>query len=126
MKAIQTTYQGYRFRSRLEARWAVFLDALGAKWSYEKEGFDLSGTWYLPDFWISDWNAWLETKGPPATEEDEEKCSLLARASGRKVLLVSGEPWTDRDKNEYDLTLFAHLRPSPNSQPAVRSRSGSS
>ena len=27
--AIETEYCGYRFRSRLEARWAVFLDALG-------------------------------------------------------------------------------------------------
>lgn len=29
MKAIETRYKGYRFRSRLEARWAVFFDALG-------------------------------------------------------------------------------------------------
>ncbi|MCB6994492.1 hypothetical protein LI177_13475 [bacterium 210820-DFI.6.37] len=27
LKAIQTEYKGYRFRSRLEARWAVFFDA---------------------------------------------------------------------------------------------------
>lgn len=26
--AIQTEYNGYLFRSRLEARWAVFFDAL--------------------------------------------------------------------------------------------------
>ncbi len=38
-KAIETLYKGYRFRSRLEARWAVFFDALGLKWEYEKEGF---------------------------------------------------------------------------------------
>ncbi len=28
IKAIETRYKGYRFRSRLEARWAVFFDAL--------------------------------------------------------------------------------------------------
>jgi hypothetical protein len=28
IKAIETSYKGYRFRSRLEARWAVFFDAL--------------------------------------------------------------------------------------------------
>ena len=28
-KAIETRYAGHRFRSRLEARWAVFFDALG-------------------------------------------------------------------------------------------------
>jgi nucleoside 2-deoxyribosyltransferase len=51
IKAIQTVYKGYKFRSRLEARWAVFFDALGLEWEYEPEGFDLGdGVWYLPDF----------------------------------------------------------------------------
>ena len=51
LKAIQTEYKGYKFRSRLEARWAVFLDALGVKWEYEPEGYDLeNGSAYLPDF----------------------------------------------------------------------------
>lgn len=48
---IQTTYKGYRFRSRLEARWAVFFSALELTWEYEPEGFVLpSGRHYLPDF----------------------------------------------------------------------------
>lgn len=51
IKAIETRYKGYRFRSRLEARWAVFFDAMGMKWEYEPEGFDLGDAgWYLPDF----------------------------------------------------------------------------
>ena len=51
LKAIETEYKGYRFRSRLEARWAVFFDACGVKWEYEPEGYDLgNGTYYLPDF----------------------------------------------------------------------------
>lgn len=51
MKAIETKYRGYRFRSRLEARWAVFFDKAGIKWEYEVEGFDLGALgWYLPDF----------------------------------------------------------------------------
>ena len=114
MQAIQTSYNGYRFRSRLEARWAVFLDALHAEWSYETEGFDLSGTWYLPDFWVRDWNAWLEIKGSTPSEEEEHKCELLADASGRNVLLLSGEPWTENDKNRYKITLFAHDDPDRN------------
>ncbi len=53
IKAIETSYKGYRFRSRLEARWAVFFDALGIEWEYEPEGFDLGDLgWYLPDFWL--------------------------------------------------------------------------
>ena len=54
MKAIETQYKGYRFRSRLEARWAIFFDELGIRWQYETEGFVLNDkTWYLPDFFIN-------------------------------------------------------------------------
>lgn len=53
MKAINTLYKNRLFRSRLEARWAVFFDALGIEWEYEKEGYDLGvAGWYLPDFWL--------------------------------------------------------------------------
>lgn len=37
IKPIETIYNGYRFRSRLEARWAVFFDALGVEYQYEPE-----------------------------------------------------------------------------------------
>lgn len=66
IKAIETKYKGYRFRSRLEARWAVAFDNLGIDWTYEPQGFELpSGAWYLPDFRISvgGKKAWVEIKG---------------------------------------------------------------
>lgn len=44
--AIETTYADTRFRSRLEARWAVFFDLVGWPWLYEP--LDLDG--YIPDF----------------------------------------------------------------------------
>ncbi len=54
MQAIPTRYAGRLFRSRLEARWAVFFDAMKFKWDYEPEGFVLSdGTHYLPDFRVT-------------------------------------------------------------------------
>ena len=31
LRPIDTDYKGYRFRSRLEARWAVFFDAMDVK-----------------------------------------------------------------------------------------------
>ena len=53
VKAIETEYAGCKFRSRLEARWAVFFDEAGIKWVYEPEGFVLKdGTKYLPDFYL--------------------------------------------------------------------------
>lgn len=38
---IETWYRGIKYRSRLEARWAVFFDKIRAPWEYEKEGYDL-------------------------------------------------------------------------------------
>ena len=32
IKAIDTVYNGYKFRSRLEARWAVFFDEIGIEY----------------------------------------------------------------------------------------------
>lgn len=64
IKPIETYYNGYRFRSRLEARWAVFFDALNIKYVYEPEGYQMSdGTCYLPDFFLPDFNYYVEVKG---------------------------------------------------------------
>lgn len=53
MQIKETRYSGITFRSRLEARWAVFFDKLGLKWEYEPEGFQLDqGVGYLPDFFV--------------------------------------------------------------------------
>lgn len=60
IKAIETTYRGYRFRSRLEARWAVFFDTLGIPWKYEVQGYErevetesgVKTARYLPDFFL--------------------------------------------------------------------------
>lgn len=63
IKAIETHYAGHRFRSRLEARWAVFFDHLEIEWQYEPEGFELStGVRYLPDFYLPKADLWVEVK----------------------------------------------------------------
>lgn len=66
IKAIETEYNGYKFRSRLEARWAVFFDTLGIKYEYEPEGYyGFDDTKYLPDFRlrIGNENVFAEVKG---------------------------------------------------------------
>lgn len=63
IKAIETSYKGYRFRSRLEARWAVFFDSLPIRWRYETQGFVVQDLFcYLPDFYLPDWDLYLEIK----------------------------------------------------------------
>lgn len=94
MKAIETKYKGYRFRSRLEARWAVFFDALGIKWEYEPEGFELGGgVRYLPDFFLPGFgNAkgmYVEVK---PTDDGFAKAERFARLSGVLTLFAAGTP----------------------------------
>jgi hypothetical protein len=95
MKAIETIYKGYRFRSRLEARWAVFFDALNWRYEYELEGFDLGSVWYLPDFYLSDYDLWVEIKPVPEMSLSEmEKISLFAKQVDHTAVLI-GTPGGD-------------------------------
>lgn len=92
IKAIETRYSGYRFRSRLEARWAVFFDALGLRYEYEKEGYEIRGKAYLPDFWMLDLGIFIEIKGQEPTDLEYDLCRLLHWDIGPPVLLVWGLP----------------------------------
>lgn len=112
IRAIQTSFKGYLFRSRLEARWAVFFDYLGLSWEYEKEGFDLPTRRYLPDFWIADKdhpqfkNAgyWLEIKPFMMSEEELNLLGELAAFTGHNAYgccgnigdglkVITAHPW---------------------------------
>ena len=59
---IETHWRGYRFRSRLEARWAVFFDTCGYKWEYEPEGYRVGDDAYLPDFLLPTQGILIEIK----------------------------------------------------------------
>lgn len=103
MKAIETRYKGYRFRSRLEARWAVFFDALGIEWVYEPEGYekkDCNGNTirYLPDFYLPKAKRWVEVKGNMTANEARKLCSFLMGecplpgfSEGDTALILLGE-----------------------------------
>lgn len=96
MKAIETEYNGYLFRSRVEARWAVFLTALQIKFEYEFEGYHLGDKMYLPDFYLPDHGVYIEVKGEKPNEEEMGKAFLLARESGKPVILAFGGFYIDR------------------------------
>lgn len=93
IKAIETVYNGYKFRSRIEARWAVFFDTLGIPYEYEAEGFDLEGTWYLPDFRLPSQNCWIEIKGQNPTEQELQKAYKLSMLDKKTVAIFGGECW---------------------------------
>lgn len=92
VKAIETRYNGYRFRSRTEARWAVFFDAAGIRYEYEKEGYALPSGPYLPDFWLPDFagGIWFEVKGAEPTWEEGTKARELAELTKATVYVAWG------------------------------------
>lgn len=90
LQAIETSYNGFRFRSRIEARWAVFMSSLGITYYYEHEGYSLGGVRYLPDFWLPKLECYLEVKGAEPTEEEQRLARLLALTSHKPVYIVAG------------------------------------
>ena len=101
VKPIETIYNGYKFRSRLEARWAVFFDALNLQWDYEPEGYDLCEYgYYLPDFWVHCPNHyyhnagyWVEIKPTNPTDLEMKKCQALTILTKHATCLLVGGPW---------------------------------
>jgi hypothetical protein len=108
LKAIETRYNGYLFRSRLEARWAVFFDTLGLEYRYESEGFNLDGLYYLPDFFlptVSQGGCWLEIKPVEPKGEEAEKTFRFRKALLEPYVpfyVLVGEPYAERDEFAYD------------------------
>ncbi len=106
--AIETAYKGIKFRSRLEARWAVFYDSLGIEWEYEKEGYSLPSGYYLPDFWLPKQQCWIEIKGQSPTEQEETLSQQLSQVTGRRAFIFWGEipadPTQSQNDGAYDLS----------------------
>lgn len=99
MRAIETRYRGYRFRSRTEARWAVFFDHLGLRWDYEAEGYVLpKNGYYLPDFKLilpNEELVYCEVNSSEADDFDVNEIDKLREFSNErrcKVLLLTGVP----------------------------------
>lgn len=99
---LPTEWNGITYRSRTEARWAVFFDYLGYKHHYEREGFALDGKLcYLPDFWLDDFDLWVEVKPSNYTDENQKnkflagprlKAASLSSAQQKKILFLLGGP----------------------------------
>jgi hypothetical protein len=72
-----TLYNGTRYRSKLEAKWARFFDTHGMRFEYELEGYNFGNTPYLPDFYFPDLGTFVEVKGV-MQEIDRNKIEALA------------------------------------------------
>jgi hypothetical protein len=96
--AIQIKDKGYVFRSKLEWRYTQFFDSLGIRWQYEPTTFDLTHypglkgfpkrlLWYIPDFYLPDFDVHLEIK--PRLNDNIARLRLqgVAYTTNRPVLL---------------------------------------
>lgn len=87
---LETRYAGCRFRSRLEARWAVFFNTLRIPWQYEPQGFQIAEEAYLPDFYLPQSKTWVEVKG---TEEDFLAKGALYSTAAAGALPGTADVW---------------------------------
>ena len=100
--ALETKYDGCVFRSRTEARWAVFFNACEIPWEYEKEGYKLGSElgasrdfgvlYYLPDFWLPSIQTWVEVRGMEPDAVASEKAYRLGYHTKHSVIIFVGAP----------------------------------
>ena len=84
-----------KFRSKLELRFARFLDILGLKWQYEPRAFPITlrdkVRTYTPDFYIPEIETWIETKGFWRDAESREKVdTFMQQYPTLRFLVVHG------------------------------------
>lgn len=89
IKAIETVYNGIKYRSRLEALWAAKMDELGIEHVYEPQGYEMGRIKYLPDFYLPDLDMFAEVKGVP-DEAAANKILALMQETGKDVVLLLG------------------------------------
>ncbi len=99
--AVRIEYMGTLFRSILEARWAVFFDAIGAKWKYEPKTFIIGKHYhYTPDFYLPNVSlrsentdgVYIEIK--PRSADIEER-NLFYMAFPGDLIAFAGNPPCD-------------------------------
>lgn len=86
IKAIETVYKNYHFRSRLEAQWAAFFDLVN--WTWEYEPVDFNG--WIPDFAIYGKDiVYVEVK--PVVELPQDVCRKIDNSGCDKEVLLVGQ-----------------------------------
>lgn len=97
-KAMEVLYSGKVFRSRLEARWAVFLDLCGINWDYEPCHYEIGpDLYYLPDFYLPDHQMWLEVKGAPYMDT-ASMAKVLGAVAGPQRIPLREYPYTPSER----------------------------
>lgn len=89
---------GITFRSRTEARWAMVFNELTENWAYEPELFKFREFWYKPDFYLYDYETFVEVKPDHVNKTEARKILNVCVRTNRHVLLLRGNPSRDIQK----------------------------
>lgn len=110
-----TTYGNNTYMSRLEARWANFLDTLGIPFQYKPKHFFISdpegktqGLWYAPDFWLPVQNHWLDVHGLPLSEFEENRICRFIVEEDAPVLVVGTIPKVHPYRSDCEVGEWAY------------------
>ncbi|MGI8547734.1 MAG: hypothetical protein ACR2M1_10420 [Gemmatimonadaceae bacterium] len=86
-----TIYRGIAFNSRMEAQWAVFLDALAVEWAYASKACLLAnGRLYTTGFWMPQFDAFLDVIEPERFISEET--AHAAEALTKMIYVAHGIP----------------------------------
>jgi hypothetical protein len=102
---IPTLYDGYRFRSKNEAKWAAFYKKLGLPYRYEAERYPVNGGTYLIDFEFQEQeekgvtDCLVEIKPKEPTAEECSKAEWLAQTRGIPVYIFYGDQRSPSERN---------------------------
>jgi hypothetical protein len=120
MKAIAVEYEGIKFRSKLEARWYIFMKKLGWNIIYEPEIEGING--WIPDFLIigRSHKTLVDVKG---INRDKEWCECVWSRAKNEAIIKSKHKDYDKilnsgikDLHDYELLILgANLRLDGNS-----------
>ena len=88
IRAIPIEYNGIRYRSLLEAKWALFFDILGVEFLYECDKYKLGDISYIPDFYIPHLGIFIEIKGTTPKRIECEKAYRLAHLEKKDVFII--------------------------------------
>lgn len=87
IKAIETKFKSFLFRSRLEAKWAAMFELLEWKWDYEP--IDFNG--WIPDFAIYGAKRTVYVEVKPIVEFSEELGQELDKSGCTDEMLIVGQ-----------------------------------
>lgn len=87
-------YDGVVFASMIEVAWASFFTHMGIRWNYEPELLLLPSFGpYPPDFYLPEFDCYVECKGRLLSDYDRQKVEEAAEFTGKTFVLARGTPF---------------------------------